>query len=444
MRIYLESLGCRLNYAEMAALGRRLAGAGHELAASVEQADLCVLNSCAVTGEAARQSRQLARRLARANPAARLLITGCYATLDGEAAAHLPNVVLVVGNERKDELWRIIEETARRQDNESADQRIRTQYPVPSTQYPVRNTPSRTRAFIKVQDGCRNRCTFCIVTVARGEERSRPIAEVVAEVNALHAAGYQEAVLTGVHLGGYGSDLGADLRSLVSALLAETTIPRLRLSSLEPFDLADDFFDLWPQSAGRLMPHLHLPAQSGSDAVLRRMARRNRVADFEALVAAARARIPGLTVTTDLIVGFPGETESDFAATVAFARRVDFAHMHIFPYSARAGTTAARFSGQVPEAERKRRARILAELDEELGRAVRRAFLGQVRPVLWESPTDDRPAGEARTIWAGLTDNYLRVLTTADTGTDLHNRITLTRLIDLAGDQLWGEIRSER
>ncbi len=460
MRIYLESLGCRLNYAEMAALSRRLAAAGHELAASVEQADLCVLNSCTVTGEAARQSRQLARRLARANPSARLLITGCYATLDGEAAARLPNVVLVVGNERKDELWRIIEEAAKLQDDETARRKdettnqhadeaadelecVATFHTLDATRHmqdAVRNTSLRTRAFVKVQDGCRNRCTFCIVTVARGEERSRPIAEVVAEVNALHAEGYQEAVLTGVHLGGYGSDLGTDLRSLVAALLAETTLPRLRLSSLEPFDLTADFFDLWPQSAGRLMPHLHLPAQSGSDAVLRRMARRNRVADFEALAAVARGRIPGLTLTTDLIVGFPGETESDFAETVAFACRVGFAHMHIFPYSARAGTAAARFSGQVPAVERQRRARILAELDEELGQAVRRTFLGQVRPVLWENPLDDRSTDEGRPIWTGLTDNYLRVFAPAEVGSNLHNHITPTRLLEMRGDRLWGEV----
>ena len=230
------------------------------------------------------------------------------------------------------------------------------------------------------------------MTVARGDERSRTIAEVVAEVNALHAEGYQEAVLTGVHLGGYGSDLGADLRALVAALLAETSIPRLRLSSLEPFDLSASFFDLWADSQGRLMPHLHLPAQSGSDAVLRRMARRNRVADFEALVAAARAAIPGLTVTTDLIAGFPGETEDDFNETLDFARRVGFAHIHAFPYSARQGTAAARFGGQVPEVERKRRVRALVELDAELGAAVRRSFIGEIRPVLWEN-RDVSPAG---------------------------------------------------
>ncbi len=487
MRIYLESLGCRLNYAEMAGLGRRLVAAGHELAASAAEADLCVLNSCTVTGEAARQSRQLVRQMARTNPSARLIVTGCYATLEDETVRSLPNVALVVGNPAKDELLRLIEEMANteRRIGESTNQRMANQRigewrinesangeyqrPTSNFQPPIRNPqsaipnpqPLRTRAFVKVQDGCRNHCTFCIVTVARGPERSRPIAEVVAEVNALHAEGYQEAVLTGVHLGGYGSDLNTNLRDLVEALLEHTTIPRLRLSSLEPFDLKPDFFRLWTQSDGRLMPHLHLPAQSGSDTVLKRMARRNRVADFESLVAAARDLIPGLTVTTDLIAGFPGETEADFAETIAFARRVGFAHIHAFPYSAREGTAAARFSGQVPAPERKRRVRVLAELDAELGRAVRTAFLGQTRPVLWENfepmpiagnagPTDRTvqpvpPQGLGQqdsdlVIWSGLTDNYLRVLTCAPAGLDLHNRILPVTLERLEENTLWGRL----
>ena len=262
-------------------------------------------------------------------------------------------------------------------------------------------------------------------------------------------------MLTGVHLGGYGSDLGADLRALVGALLAETSIPRLRLSSLEPFDLSASFFDVWMGSQGRLMPHLHLPAQSGSDTVLRRMARRNRVADFEALVAAARAAIPGLTVTTDLIAGFPGETEADFSETLGFARRVGFAHIHAFPYSARQGTAAARFGGQVPEVERKRRVRALVELDGELGADVRRSFIGEIRPVLWEnrdvspaaemlyvaaSPQKTAPIPGKWQIWSGLTDNYLRVAAAAPAEMDLHNHITSVRLARLEGDILWGEI----
>jgi threonylcarbamoyladenosine tRNA methylthiotransferase MtaB len=281
------------------------------------------------------------------------------------------------------------------------------------------------------------------VTVARGEERSRTISEVTAEVNALHTLGYQEAVLTGVHLGAYGRDLGSSLYDMVGSLLAGTTIPRLRLSSLEPFDLTPDFFSLWEQSDGRLMPHLHLPAQSGSDAVLRRMARRNRVADFEALVAEARVRIPGLMVTTDLIVGFPGESEANFAETLAFARRANFAHMHVFPYSARAGTAAARMPGQIPEAERRRRGRLLNELDSELGNLVRAEALGQVRAVLWETSVGST-GDNGQILWEGLTDNYLRVRCSAPTGFDLHNRILPGRLNRLEDGYLWAEVKGEK
>lgn len=426
MRIYLESLGCRLNYAEMAALGRQLSNAGHQLVASAAIADVCVLNSCAVTAEASRQSRQLARQMARANPSGRLVVTGCYATLAGEVGDALPDAALVVGNHRKDELFALIAE-------------LSEVMPTAADPQPPAHVPTRTRAFIKVQDGCRYRCTYCVATLARGAERSRPVATIVDEINALHAAGYQEAVLTGVHLGGYGSDLGTDLAGLLRALLAQTTIPRLRLSSLEPFDLDPAFFDLWPQSAGRLMPHLHLPLQSGSDAVLRRMARRNRVADFEALIAAGRAKIPGLTVTTDLIAGFPGETEADFAQTVALVQRIGFAHLHVFPYSSRPGTAAARFPDQVPMSERKRRVAILIALDREMGRAVRRSFIGQVRPVLWEAPVGAGVAAPGTApVWSGLTDNYLRVQARSDH--DLHNRILPVCLTGLTDDGLYGDL----
>jgi threonylcarbamoyladenosine tRNA methylthiotransferase MtaB len=443
MRIYLESLGCRLNYAETVALGRELAGAGHVLAASAEQADVCVLNSCAVTGEAARKSRQLARHMARSNPSARLLLTGCYATLEGEAAAALPNVALVVGNARKDQLLSVIGDFGEpsppadsMQGSQDEPSGLPGALPLDGAPFPA-DARGRTRAYVKVQDGCHNRCTFCIVTVARGDEHSRPIDAVVDEINGLHAEGYQEAVLTGVHLGAYGRDLGTDLRSLVSALLTDTAIPRLRLSSLEPFDLAPEFFDLWGQGSGRLMPHLHLPAQAGSEVIVRRMGRRNRVLDFEALARAARERIPGLTITTDLIAGFPGETDDDFEKTVSFARRIGFAHLHVFTYSARAGTAAARFDGQVPQAERRRRSRVLSELDAELGRAIRRSFVGDQRAVLWENSI---PGGNGAALWTGLTDNYLRVVAESPAGTSLHNRIGVVRLARLDGQDLWGEI----
>ena len=432
MRIYLETLGCRLNYAEMATLGRQLTAAGHQLATSADEADLCVLNSCAVTGQAARQSRQMARQMARTNPAAKLIITGCYATLDRPAVALLPNVTDVVGNSGKDELLSVIQAAVG--DDAPSGRPVGAAGAVATSP-----DPRRTRAFVKVQDGCRNYCTFCIVTVVRGDEHSRPISDIVAEVRELCDEGYQEAVLTGVHLGGYGSDLDTGLSDVVRALLQDTDIARLRLSSLEPFDLHPSFFDLWSHAGGRLMPHLHLPAQSGSDTVLKRMARRNRVADFERLVAAARSRISGLTITTDLIAGFPGETAADFEQTISFAQRIGFAHMHVFPYSAREGTAAARFTGQVPEIERKRRVRILTELDRTNGASLRASFVGQKRPVLWEHG-QALPAPGSGCTWIGLTDNYLRVRAIAPADRDLHNRITEVHLAGLIGDDLTGEV----
>lgn len=415
MRVFLETLGCRLNYAEMESLGRKLAAAGHQLVASPEQADVSVLNTCAVTGEAARKSRQLARQLARANPTARLALTGCYATLDPDTVEALPGVALVADNQRKELLAELLQPWSAELD---AGQWRRLEPAAPVV------PPGRTRAFVKVQDGCNNRCSFCIVTVARGAERSRPIDDVVAEIQRLRAEGLQEAVLTGVHLGGYGSDLAVSLGDLVGAILDRTDLPRLRLSSLEPWDLAPEFFDLWPASNGRLCPHLHLPLQAGCDRTLRRMARRTRTADFRHLVAAARQRIPDLVITSDIIAGFPGETAGDFDQSLAFVEAMGFAHVHVFPYSARAGTAASQFGGQVPVDERRRRGAAMEAIARCSGDAVRQHFLGTIRPVLWEQQ-------EAATTWSGFTDNYLRVEAAAPPGADLTNTITPARLLSL-------------
>jgi threonylcarbamoyladenosine tRNA methylthiotransferase MtaB len=465
MKVFLETLGCRLNYSEMETLGRQLAAAGHDIVPSASQADVAVLNTCAVTGEAARKSRQLARKLARANPSTRLAVTGCYATLAPDDMASLPNVELVVDNRRKDLLAELLQPWSAELDGEQ----WRRLEPAASL-----HPPARTRAFVKVQDGCNNQCTFCIVTVARGEERSRRVGELVNEVRQLVAEGYQEAVLTGVHLGGYGSDLATDLHGLVAAILEQTSLPRLRLSSLEPWDIRPEphgdrsgfpqpdrsgnheshrdrsgfpqpdrsgnyqFFDLWPASTGRLCPHLHLPLQAGCDKTLKRMARRTRTDDFRRLLAEARSRIPDLVVTTDIIVGFPDETEADFEESLRFVEEMRFAHVHVFPYSARAGTAAAGFGGQVPAAERRARVDAMETVARETGDAVRRSFLGTIRPVLWESL--DHPANGTGALWSGLTDNYLRVQAVAPAGVDLENRITPARLVALNEGVISAEI----
>ena len=416
MQVFLTTLGCRLNEAELAGWSRDFRVRGHRVVSDPNRAQVMVVNTCAVTGEAARKSRKLVNSLHRQNPSASLVLTGCFAELEPERAASVAGVDLLIGNRDKDQLVeRVLEEL------DIATMPGLASGPEGSHVY---GHAGRTRGFIKVQDGCRHRCTFCIVTVARGDERSRTIDELVAEVAGLRAAGLQEVVLTGVHLGGYGSDLGCDLHTLVEAILARTDIPRLRLSSLEPWDLPDGFFSLWQNP--RLMPHLHLPLQSGSDRVLRQMGRRCSTSAFAALVAEARATIPGLTVTTDVIVGFPGETGSEWAETVDFVRRIGFAHIHIFSYSPRQGTAAARLTGQVSGPDKRERSRQLQGVALDMKRAHLSQFLSQVRPVLWEGRGQDQGDGSCR--WSGYTDNYLRVDTIVAAATGLENRITEARL----------------
>lgn len=391
MNVYLATLGCRLNEAELQTWTRDFNAAGHSVCAEPEGADVVVVNSCAVTREAAKKSRQLVRKVHRSNPAAKLVMTGCYATLQPDKSAAIEGVDLVVDNLDKPKLVkRVLEEV------DLTDMPALAQAPGES----FAHRPGRTRAFVKVQDGCRNRCTFCIVTVARGDERSRTIADVCAEVRDLHAAGYDEVVLTGVHLGGYGEHSGITLKDLVGAVTADTDVPRIRLGSLEPWDLPEDFFTLWDHP--RLMPHLHLPLQSGSDTVLKRMSRRCPTGRYEALVERAREQVPGMVITTDLIVGFPGETDAEFADTVAFIGRMDFAHMHIFKYSPREGTKAARLGGQVAIDTKRARSAEAHRVAAAMKERVLRGFVGETRQVLWERANE---AGQM----TGYTDNYLRL-----------------------------------
>ncbi|HTM21439.1 MAG TPA: tRNA (N(6)-L-threonylcarbamoyladenosine(37)-C(2))-methylthiotransferase MtaB [Kofleriaceae bacterium] len=429
MHVFLTQLGCRLNEAEVEDWARRFRGAGHQVVATPERAQVMVVNTCAVTAEAARKSRKYVGGLHRQNPAAPLVITGCWSELEPARAAELAGVDLVVGNRDKDRLVELVADKI----DPAAMPQVAADADDGSHVYAYRG---RTRAFVKVQDGCRNKCAFCIVTVARGDERSRTIDHVVAEVAALHEAGYQEAVLTGVHLGGYGADLGTDLRALVQALLDRTTIPRLRLSSLEPWDLPAGFFELWRDR--RLQPHLHLPLQSGCDATLRRMARRCFTADYAALVAEARAAIPDLTVTTDLIVGFPGESDDEHQATLAFAGAIGFGHVHTFSFSARQGTRAARMPGAVTDEVKRARSRQVHELAARMKAAHLAGFVGATRRVLWEGAGEPQPDGSL--CWSGYTDNYLRVQTRVPAGSDLDNRIVPARLTGIDGDGLIGEL----
>jgi len=444
MRIYLDQIGCRLNYSEVETLAGRLRAAGHLTVNAPEEAQVVVFNSCAVTAEAGRKSRQRVRQLHRTNPQARIALTGCWATLQPQQASELPGVALVANNEQKELLHTLLEPWSAELDSPDDLARIQpdgTPFPVAASEADDR--ARRTRAFIKVQDGCNNKCTFCIVTVARGESRSRDVGQIVAEVQSLAESGVREAVLTGVHLGAYGRDLPemqrSDLKQLTAAILRDTDIARLRLSSLEPWELADGFYDLWRDWPQRLCPHLHLPLQAGTDRQLRRMARRCTTDSFRMLVEDARAAIPDVVITSDIIVGFPGESDDDFEAGLAFVEEMRFAHAHVFPFSPRAGTHAARYDGHVSKAVKKARSRRMRETVARTGQSERQRFVGDLRPVLWEGEGAPMNDG-AGLMWSGLTDNYLRVMAPTPTEMNLRNRIMQVRLSELNGETFLGEL----
>lgn len=394
MKIFLDMVGCRLNQSEIETYARQFRAAGHRLVSNPEAADLVVVNTCTVTAQAASDSRQKIRQAARAG-ADQIVVTGCWSTLDERLAASLPNVVRVVPNADKDRLVPDLLQVS----PEVFDLEPLEREPVPGARL-------RTRAFIKAQDGCDNRCTFCITTVARGPGRSRPIAAILKDIQSAALGGSNEVVLTGVHLGSWGYDLTPKryLGHLVESILQHTDIPRLRLSSLEPWDLKRDFFTLWEDP--RLCRHLHLPLQSGSKATLRRMARKTTPGSFASLVAAAREAIPGVAITTDVIAGFPGEDATEFTESLAFVQAMDFAGGHVFTFSSRAGTAAARMPDQVPHLERKERNARLRQALADSALRYRQRFLGQQLSVLWENRT---ALGPYDWYMNGLTDNYLRV-----------------------------------
>ena len=423
MDVCLRSLGCRVNQAEVEALGFQLAKAGHTIVDDVAEADLCILNTCAVTAQAERKTRRRVGSLARSNPSAAVAVIGCYATLAPEACAALPGVAYVASNGDKERLVATLTGAP--------------QSPSPSSpRIGAAGMPGylRTRAFVKVQDGCDNRCTYCITRLLRGPARSRPLAGAVSDVHRLAAAGFQEVVLTGVNLGSYGRDLRLPdgLRTLVQTVLAHTDVSRLRLSSLEPWDLDEGFFDLWEDP--RLCRQIHLPLQAGCDDTLRRMGRPTTCAAFARLVGSARARIPDLAVTTDVIAGFPGETERAFHTSFEFVASMGFARSHVFPYSPRPGTAAASLPDQLPRDARQARARALRDLGAEQLTRFCQQFVGREMPVLWERRRRDG-------LWSGLTDNYLRVVAHAEC--NLHNRLAPVRLVAARDGCLVGRLLDE-
>ncbi len=418
LRVALDTVGCKLNQAETEFLARQLAEAGYRLVSPTDTADIYILNTCTVTHIADRKSRHLLRMAHRRNPEARLIATGCYAQRAPRELAQIDGVDLVLDNEQKPHLSQILEESGW------------LNRPVLVQPDSGHYSGLRTRAFIKIQDGCNRFCAYCVVPLVRGREKSLPAEHIVAEVKKRIADGYKEAVLTGTEIGAYNHD-SIDLRRLLEHILAETDMARLRLSSLQPQEISPGFLTLWRDE--RLCRHFHLSLQSGSDGVLKRMQRRYSTADYQQSVASSRALMPEATITTDIIVGFPGETDEEFEESYDFCRQMEFARIHVFSYSLRQGTQAAQMPEQVKDKVKKQRSQKLLALAGESARNFSRRFIDKTMPVLWEKQSDG--------IWSGLTDNYIKVYTRSSE--DLTNKLLPVKLVEIRKEGVWGEIGNE-
>jgi threonylcarbamoyladenosine tRNA methylthiotransferase MtaB len=391
---HVQNFGCRASQADGAAIESALVREGLHPAANSSQAQLVVLNSCTVTSFADEDVRKAVHRVHRENPAARILVTGCYAQRAPEELSALPGVYWVVGNSHKVRIPEIVAESETPYHGQIHVGDIMAQHDFLSA--PVEDAAGdRTRPNLKIQDGCNNRCSFCIIPYVRGRSRSAPAEQVIAQVRDL-AARYREVVLSGINLGRWGREPGSTLRlaDLIRRILDETPIERLRLSSVEPMDWSDDLLGLVASSA-RIAKHVHAPLQSGSDGVLRRMYRKYRPRHYEDRIVKARAWMPDAAIGADVMTGFPGESDAEFEETRAFIERLPFTYLHVFTYSERPGTPAA-VAKQVPMEVRRDRNRVLRELAAAKNLEFRRRMLGRVLSVV--------------TLGDGaLSDNFLKV-----------------------------------
>ncbi len=427
--VAMLTLGCKLNQAESQVLARQLEDAGCAVIDRPAPADGFVINTCTVTHVADRKARHLVRMVKRLSPSAPVVVTGCYAEWAAEHIAANTGADLVLGNGIKDgaatRLLGLLSECGRE-----------TRTPEITG---ARRRSGRTRAFIKIQEGCNDVCAFCIVPRVRGRERAVPIPEVVRAAQAREAAGALEIVLTGTQPGAYGRDRddGATPAALIESLLAETTLPRIRYSSIQPQDLTNEFLQHWADS--RMCRHFHLALQSGSDAVLGTMRRHYNARQFLAAIQQIRAAVPGASITSDVIVGFPGETAHDFQDTVRVAEEAEFSDIHVFPYSQRPGTGAALRADDVPPAIKRERVSMLRGVARRGALAFRASLCGTTQAVLFER---GRSGTEGVMNWSGLTDSYLPVLTRTARSIDLENRLVATRLSgELDGTGVPGALR---
>lgn len=432
-KIGFYTLGCKVNQADTASMEGIFRAAGYEVVAFTEAADVYLINTCVVTNTGQRKSRQIINRAIRKNPLSLVVVTGCYPQTAPEEVKAIKGVDIIIGNQERGRIVELVEEALTHKETVILDNVQKMTVETKFEELAAGTETDKTRAFLKIQEGCNQYCTYCIIPYARGPLRSRSLKSIQEEVTKLVAAGYKEVVLIGIHLGCYGKELKDGSLSLYDAVQAALAVPglcRLRLGSLESVEVEPRLLELMAKEQ-RLCRHLHLPLQSGCDKILAAMHRPYDTARFRKLVAEIRQRVPDVAITTDVIVGFPGETEEDFATTMAFARECGFAKMHIFPYSKRKGTPAAAMANQIEESEKARRAGELAKLDNELHQKLLKAMVGQVVEVLFEQPVDEDHM-------EGLCGPYVRVVVPG--GAELENQLRQVRITGVKEDWLEGRL----
>lgn len=418
LKIAFHTLGCKLNQAETEELLWRAIAAGYEIG-TVEDADICVLNTCTVTHIADRKARHLLRLWRKRNPDAIIVATGCYAERSPQELV-VSGADMVIGNKQKAQLLGVISQaccTSCSNQQRSISDRL-----------------NRVRSFIKIQDGCSTHCSYCIVPRVRGTELCLPADSIIDEINARVSQGYKEIVLTGTKIGCYKYN-GADLRQLVRRILAQTQVERLHLSSLQPRDISPQLLELWQDR--RLCRHFHLALQSGSESVLQRMGRSYSIEDYSQTVTLVRQKLPDASITTDIMVGFPGEDDAEFEASYRFCKETDFAAIHVFPYSLRPGTPAAKMPRQVPEKVKRARSQQMLALSAISKQKFLQRFLGKKVLVLWEGEVS--PGSQT---YSGLTYNYVRVFT--QSAESLTGHILPVKLLRLHKDGVWAQVVPEQ
>lgn len=432
-KIAFYTLGCKVNQADTASMENLFLRSGHQLVSFDGEADVYIINTCVVTNTGQRKSRQTIHRAIRKNPNALIVVTGCYPQTAAEEVKAIAGVDMIIGNQDRAQIVQLVEERLAHRQTDTLDAVHKLTASTAFEEMAAGDITDKTRAFLKIQEGCNQFCTYCIIPYARGPLRSRSLESIRTETQRLINAGFKEIVLIGIHLGCYGKENpdGPTLYDAVKTVLAVPGVQRLRLGSLESVEVEPRLLTLMQEDA-RFCRHLHLPLQSGCDKTLQAMNRPYTTAKFKTLLADIKTRVPDIAITTDVIVGFPGETEADFETTCKFAESCGFSKMHIFPFSARKGTPAEKFAGAVTEAVKKERADILGKIDETMHKAFLQAMVGQTAEVLFE-----QPAGED--YFEGLTGNYQRVFVKSG-GRNMGGEILPVKITDFDGEKLLGEI----